>query len=47
LYIYGTRNKWFQPAGVIFGSPVEISDGANYEEVAAKVKEAIENIKNL
>jgi len=45
-YIYGTKNGWFQKAGVIFGEPITFEEGVSYEEIALKMKEEIEKLKN-
>lgn len=44
VYIHGTKHGWFQPAGVVFGPPVQLEDGIKHEEAAARIKEAIEKL---
>jgi 1-acyl-sn-glycerol-3-phosphate acyltransferase len=44
-YIYGVKGGWRSPAGVIFGSPVSLEGLTDYEEIAAKVASAIEELK--
>lgn len=44
VYIHGTKQGWFQPAGVVFGPPVQLTEGASHEEAATQIKEAIEKL---
>jgi 1-acyl-sn-glycerol-3-phosphate acyltransferase len=44
-YVYGARQKWFGRAGVIFGPPVQLAEGLNYEEIAVAIKQSIEQLK--
>lgn len=44
-YIYGVKKGWFQKAGVIFGPPLRFEKGMDYEEIAAKIVEAIQILK--
>jgi 1-acyl-sn-glycerol-3-phosphate acyltransferase len=46
-YVYGAKRGWFQPAGVVFGPPVTFKDEADYEEIAAQVMEAIQQLSRL
>lgn len=43
-YIYGAKNGWFKPAGVIFGSPLTFEEGLGHEEIANKIAEEIKKL---
>jgi 1-acyl-sn-glycerol-3-phosphate acyltransferase len=45
VYIYGTRNGWFKPAGVIFGKPITVEEGLGHEEIANLIAEKIVELK--
>lgn len=40
-YIYGAKNGWFKPAGIIFGKPLDLTAEMDHEEMAAKIAEGI------
>ncbi len=44
-YVFGTKNGWFKPAGMIFGKPMTFEDGLNPEEIANKIAEEIKKLK--
>jgi 1-acyl-sn-glycerol-3-phosphate acyltransferase len=43
-YIYGCKGGWFKPAGVIFGQPIQFEEGLEYERIATKIAEAIQQL---
>ncbi|RXT13868.1 1-acyl-sn-glycerol-3-phosphate acyltransferase [Ammoniphilus sp. CFH 90114] len=45
-YIYGVKGGWRSSAGVVFGPPVSLEGLTDYEEIAAKVANSIEELKN-
>jgi len=45
-YIYGAKNGWFKPAGVVFGKPIEFPPDLDHEEVATYIAEEIRKLKN-
>lgn len=43
-YIYGVKRGWFGKAGVSFGPPVDIDEEADYETMANRIAEAIQEL---
>lgn len=44
-YIYGTREGWFKPAGIIFGEPLTFEEGLDHEEIANLIAGEIRKLK--
>lgn len=44
-YIYGVKKGWLGRAGVIFGPQLHFEKGMDYEEIAAKIVDAIQMLK--
>ncbi|WP_025025853.1 lysophospholipid acyltransferase family protein [Caldalkalibacillus mannanilyticus] len=44
-YVYGAKGKWFKKAGVIFGQPLHLDEGLDYEEIAQRITQAIQKLK--
>lgn len=44
-YVYGTRGRWFQKAGIVFGQPIVFNDVKDYEFIATHVASEIKKIK--
>ncbi|WP_245947397.1 lysophospholipid acyltransferase family protein [Bacillus taeanensis] len=43
-YVYGAKNGWFKPAGVIFGKPITFEDGTEYEEITSQITKEIKKL---
>lgn len=43
-YIYGVKRGWFAKAGVTFGPPVRVEDEEDYEAIANKIADAIQEL---
>ena len=43
-YIYGTRNGWFKPAGVIFGKPMTFEEGLEHDVIANQIAEELKKL---
>ncbi|WP_239094177.1 lysophospholipid acyltransferase family protein [Bacillus sp. B15-48] len=43
-FIYGAKNGWFKPAGIIFGPPLTFEEGLGHEEIANKIAEEIKKL---
>ena len=44
-YIYGVKNGWFQPAGIVFGKPIDFPKDLEHEEIAAFIAEELRKLK--
>lgn len=43
-YIYGARDGWFKPAGVIFGKPMTFEGDVSHEEIANLIAEELKKL---